>query len=132
MNKYTQYGFTILESLVAFAIFAISLGVLLQIYSKGTQVAKLGEEYAIATLIAQSKMASITYTNDTNIGTYYGQEGDTYRWTITVSPYDDHAELKSNQHLAKRKVDVEVLWGNGRKTRSIQLSSMKLVSIRDI
>ena len=132
MIKKIQYGFTILETLVAFSIFSISLAVLLQIYSKGTQAANLGDQYAMATLIAQSKLASIVHTENADIGEYSGEENNAYAWRISIEPYDeDYPELESTQGLAKRKVEVEVSWGNTTKTRSIKLTSMKLVSTRD-
>lgn len=51
-------GFTLLEILVAFSIFTVSLGVLFQIFSKGTRAAMLGDEYSQAIIIAQSRLAS--------------------------------------------------------------------------
>ena len=132
MNKKAQYGFTILETLVAFSIFSISLAVLLQIYSKGTQAANLGDQYAMATLIAQSKLANIVHTENADIGEYSGEENDIYEWKISIEPLDeDYPELESAQRLAKRKVEVEVSWDNTHKTRSIKLISMKLVSTHD-
>jgi general secretion pathway protein I len=128
-----QDGFTLLETLVAFSIFAISLGVLLQIYSKGSKAAFYADQYAIATIIAQSKLANISYIDDFKTGETSGEEIGTYKWTTVVEKIDDNdSKLESNHRVAKHRVEVEVTWGNSKKTHSVNLVSMKLLPTSEI
>ena len=59
----TSCVFSIFASLhpssFAFSIFALSLGVIFQIYSTGARSTVLSDEYTRAVIIAQSKLASI-------------------------------------------------------------------------
>ena len=59
-GKIYQDGFSLLEVLVAFSIFAVSFGILLQLYSKGSSSARLADDYARAVIIAQSSLANTT------------------------------------------------------------------------
>lgn len=127
-----QTGFTLLETLVAFSIFAMSLGVLLQIYSKGSRAARYGEQFAVATMIAQSKLAGIGYLDELDSNETSGEENDTYRWTLRSEPIEeDYPELELNHHVVKHRVEVEVSWGNVIKTHRIKLVTMKLISSND-
>ncbi len=53
-------GFTILEVLAAFVVFAVTLAALLQLFSGGLRDAQLADEYARAVMIAQSRLAGYT------------------------------------------------------------------------
>uniref|UniRef100_UPI0035939C60 type IV pilus modification PilV family protein n=1 Tax=Thiocapsa sp. TaxID=2024551 RepID=UPI0035939C60 len=50
-----QSGFSLLEVLVAFAILAVSLGVLMQIFSQATRTTLLSSQYSRAASLAESK-----------------------------------------------------------------------------
>jgi general secretion pathway protein I len=52
-----ENGFSLLEILVAFAILALSIGVLLNIFSRGLRTAIVAEEYQQALAIAEAQMA---------------------------------------------------------------------------
>ncbi len=51
-----QGGISLLEVLVAFAIMALSLGVLMQIFGSGARAALRSEDYTKAVLVAQSAL----------------------------------------------------------------------------
>ncbi|MCI0400772.1 MAG: prepilin-type N-terminal cleavage/methylation domain-containing protein [Gammaproteobacteria bacterium] len=120
-------GFSLLEVLVAFSIFAISLGVLFQIYHKGTQSAILSDEYTRAILIAQSKMASAGIEDDFEIGEYNSVESDLYSWVTRVRPYSDGQNLNSNTNMTVREIEVTVYWDSLGRSRSVKLSTLKLI-----
>jgi len=52
-----QSGYTLIEVLVAFMILALALTVLLRIFSGGLRNVSVSSDYAIATLIAESRLA---------------------------------------------------------------------------
>lgn len=129
MPSNKQSGFSLLEVLVAFSIFAISLGILFQIYSKGAHSAKLADEYATAVTLAQSRLEMIGIETPTDIGVYQGSD-KTFHWITRVSAGDDDNTLLEQRYkLARRHIEVEVLWENKGKTRSVKLNTQKLFPI---
>jgi general secretion pathway protein I len=120
-------GFTLLEVLVAFSIFTISLGVLFQIFSKGTRAAILGNEYSQAVIIAQSRLANAGIEGELDNGEYSGEENETYRWTTTIRPYDSSDDLETNFGISRREIEIVVNWNSQGKTHSIKLNTLKLI-----
>lgn len=126
-----QAGFSLLEVLVAFSIFALSLGVIFQIYSTGARSTALSDEYTRAVIIAQSKLASIGLDETHDIGEYSGAENDKYQWITRIGEVadDDDIDLETNFRMLKREVEVEVSWDSLGKTRSIKLNTIKLIPV---
>ncbi|MCZ6804303.1 MAG: prepilin-type N-terminal cleavage/methylation domain-containing protein [Proteobacteria bacterium] len=130
MNQSTkrQGGFSLIEVLVAFSIFALSLGVIFQIYSTGARSTMLSDEYTRAIIIAQSKLASIGIEEMPDIGEYTGVENDKYQWITRVRvAEEDNIDLETRFDIIKREIEVEVNWDSLGKTRSIKLNTIKLI-----
>lgn len=83
-----QQGFSLLEILVAFSILAISLGILLNIFSEGANTAVMADEYTAATQIADSLLATVGVESPLTPAQYTGVENAKYQWTVTVEPYN--------------------------------------------
>lgn len=81
-------GFSLLEVVVAFAILAVSLGVLYQIFSAAAQRAGLLQQYDRAVSLAESKLARIGTEEPLLIGRFSDKFDDDYRWVSTVEPLD--------------------------------------------
>jgi general secretion pathway protein I len=128
MNTQTQkqQGFSLIEVLVAFSIFALSLGVIFQIYSTGARSTVLSDDYTRAMIIAQSKLASIGIEEIPDIGEYTGSENNKFYWITRVQTAVDDIELELDLGILKREVEVEVSWGSLGKTRSIKLNTIRL------
>lgn len=120
-------GFSLLEVLVAFSIFTVSMGVLFQIFSKGTRAALLGNEYSQAIIIAQSRLASTGIEGKFYDGEVSGEENKIYHWTTTIRPYDSSDVLETNFGISKREVEVVVNWDSQGKTHSVKLNTLKLI-----
>ena len=126
-NRYNYCrGFSLLEVLVAFSILALSLGVLYQIFSKGTHATILGKEYARATIIAQSRLNAFGIADSPEASTNQGTEDDKYQWEVMVQPLSYESESDTIIRAALYKIDVEVIWKSLGKQRSITLNSLKL------
>jgi general secretion pathway protein I len=123
----TERGFTLLEVLVAFSIFTVSLGIIFQIFSKGTRAVMLSDEYTQAVFIAQSRLASAGIEGDLDVGEYSGKENEIYSWTTTVRPYESTDELETTYHLSEREIEVTVNWNSRGKERSIKLNTLRLI-----
>lgn len=126
----TQTGFSLIEVLVAFSIFAMSLGVIFQIYGTGARSTILSDEYTRAVMIAQSKLVSTGIEDTQSNGESNGVEDDKYQWTTRIRPTENEdIELETNFTIVKRNVEVEIIWQSRGKSRSVKLNTIRLIPV---
>ena len=127
-----QSGFSLLEILVAFSILALSLGVLLNIFSTAMRGVGLGAEYSKAASLLDARLAALGSEIPVETGSLSGSEGDRegqeYRWQITLSPFGEIDEFQALGELELFQVDVEVTWEAGGGERRIAVSTLRLAS----
>lgn len=131
LNK--QRGFSLLEILIAFSILALSLGILLKIFSAGVNTAGVAEEYTAAVQIAEALMAKTGVETPLQPGESDGLEHDKYHWQVSISPFQFVAENLdlSALPLALLRVKVTISWGeqNARSdARQVELITLKLAN----
>lgn len=128
MNK--QRGFSLLEILIAFSILALSLGILLKIFSAGVNTAGVAEEYNAAVQIAESIMARTGVEAPLQQGEATGTENEKYYWRVSVSPFQFMAENVDVTTIPAvlYKVKVIVSWGGDARAdgRQVELVTLKL------
>ena len=117
-----QAGFSLLEVLVAFSILALSLGVLLQIFSTGLRGVSLSSDYTRAVLLAESKLAAAGREGPVASSGGEGVEDETYHWSVSVRPYGG----AGGGTVVPYEVTVEVWWNEGERERRVQLTSVRL------
>lgn len=123
MNK--NKGFSLLEILVAFTIMAVSLGIVLKIFSSGVNTAIISEDYIIATQIAESLMAKTGIEEPLSIGEKSGTEGGKYQWRVTVEQYNK-PDIEEESETELLNVQVIVTWGNEQQyARTVELNTIK-------
>ncbi len=129
MRAKNQQGFSLLEILVAFSILALSLGIILKIFSSGLQTARLAEDYTLAINIAESLLAKTGEEQKLALGEASGQENDYFNWTVQISPIELEISPKLPETLAKQIVQIKVTvrWGDENNPRSIDLTTLKLM-----
>ncbi len=125
MTRHYNHGFSLLEVLVAFTIAAVSLGILFQIYAKGTTSAIVGKEYAQAIVIAESKLAETGLSEGFDTGDRDGLENDKYHWLISIQNYEEEQPTDFVIPLTLKEVSVTVSWQSRGKQRSITLNTLK-------
>lgn len=84
----SERGFSLLEVLVAFSILAISLGVLMQIFSRSLTNVQVVSDLALASDLAQNLLASAGTETPLTPGEVLGSH-DKFQWRITISPHQD-------------------------------------------
>lgn len=111
LNK--QRGFSLLEILIAFSILALSLGILLKIFTAGVNTAGVAEDYTAAVQIAESLMAKTGTETPLQPGETDGLDNEKYYWQVAVSPFQFVAENLdvSAMPVELFKVKVTVSWG---------------------
>lgn len=126
-----QKGFSLLEILIAFSILALSLGILLKIFSAGVNSAVVAEDYTAAIQIAQSLIAKTGIETPLQAGQESGLENEKYQWLLDVSPFEFNPEKVDSTAIttALFKVKVIVNWGGDENTndRQIELTTLRLI-----
>ncbi len=120
-----------LEILIAFSILALSLGILLKIFSAGVNSAVIAEDYTAAVQIAESLMATTGMEKPLLAGQESGLENDKFHWKVVVSPYSFNPENNDDTGVTVMlfKVKASVSWGDDNtrlSERQVELSTLKL------
>jgi general secretion pathway protein I len=131
VNK--QKGFSLLEILIAFSILALSLGILLKIFSAGVNNAVVAEDYTAAIQIAESLMAETGVETPLQTGQDSGLENEKYHWLVEVSPFAFNPENVDAKVVTAElfKVKVIVNWGDDNdnvNNRQVELTTLKLTN----
>ena len=99
----------------------------MQIYAKGMKSARLGEEYAQAVIIAESRLAEYSLLEKLEGTGDSGWENDKYNWEVSIDDYLDENPLEETPTWMLKQVRVVVTWGGAGKTRSVNLQTLKPV-----
>lgn len=126
-------GFSLLEVLVAFTLFAVALGVLMQIFSRGVNGASIADHYAKAAMYAESKLAAIGLEESIKEGTSSGKFDDDYAWQVMIKLYQDPAPRDQmaidfeKQYFAQLyEIETRVTFlTDDRKERVVTLSTLQ-------
>ena len=117
-------GFTLLEVLVALAIFGIASAVLFSAFNGGLGEATASATNRAAVGLARSLLDS-TDAQDVVDGETVGVTPDGLRWSVRVSPYGGGQD-RAAWPLAAHVVSVDVRWRDGRQSRSVDMVTMRL------
>jgi general secretion pathway protein I len=121
-----QRGFSLLEVLVAFAILALSLGVLLQIFSKAMNSTALSADYSRAVSLAEAKLNAVGADIPLEEGVHSGEPEDGLDWIVNIEPYEPPGWLGENTTLPVYRVTAVASWPSVRGSRRVVLRSLRL------
>ncbi len=133
-SQHSERGFSLLEILVAFSILALSLGVLFQIYSRGSHVTALSRDYSQALIIAQSQLATLKLTEDIPFGEESGTNEEGFDWHRRVSIYeeDESAEIPFKKKFHLVRIELDIHWQTLAREHSFILKSLRLVPVNNV
>lgn len=133
-NTRTQAGFTLVEVMAAFAIFAVLFGVMLQILSTSISNTRRSGDFTQAALLAQSQLDMIGIEGLPEPGRYGGDfrdgRDDRYRWEMDIDPYfveDDRGVNYDELPIDLYHVVLTIYWGEGRAERSATFETLRSV-----
>ncbi len=125
-----QAGFTLVEVMAAFAIFAVLFGITLQILSTSISNTRRSGDFTQAALLAQSQLDLVGLEELPEPGIYNGQYDDNYRWELVIEPYlidDDRGIAYDEMPIELYYVGLTVGWGEGRGERTARFETLRSV-----
>lgn len=116
-------GFTLIEVVVAFAILALALGALYEVFGGALKRGEASRQRELAALRAESLLSEFRGSGGTLPKERRGADAG-FEWTITAKPYP--AELEERSAWTAERVTVEVRWGAA-ANRALQIESVELI-----
>lgn len=130
-------GFTLLEVMLAFVIFALSFATVLEIMAGSMRSVRRATDDTEVALLAQSLMDLVGTEIPIEEGEYGGTGMDRYNWEMAVTLYDASAptddggmttqELADLSGIELYRVDLYIDWESGRRQRELQFSTIHSV-----
>lgn len=127
-GKAKENGFTLLETLVALSVLAISLGVTYQVFSSALRGSTLADDYSQASMYADSHLAEIGKSVNKLSRVTEGVYNDRYRWKLEVIPLDGASSRTLIETVKRFQVTLKVYWKSGKGERSISATTFRLAS----
>jgi len=126
-----QSGFTLIEVMAAFAVFALLFGVVLQILSTSMTNTRRAGDYTQAALWAQSKLDVLGLEEVLEPGESSGEFDDRYRWYLRVEEvmsFDDSGLDLTELPVSLYGVELVVEWGEN-PTREAVFTTLRSVDL---
>ncbi|MBI5749414.1 MAG: prepilin-type N-terminal cleavage/methylation domain-containing protein [Nitrospinae bacterium] len=136
-----EWGFTLLEVMVAIVILGLGLTVVFELFSGGLKSVEISNDYSNAVILANKKMSELSLKEMLKAGK---EEGDfpgeeKYKWEVEIIPYkvdektrffadaqNDRREGAHNDNPVKiYRLDVRVFWKTGLTEKDVRLTSLR-------
>jgi len=124
-------GFTLLEVLLAFVIFALAFATVLEIQSGSIRNTVRAREYTEVALIAQSVMDQVGVEIPLEMGASAAGESGKYEWELTVDRFEDPYNETDSVQLAELtgiellQVNLVISWGDSTREKYREFSTVK-------
>jgi general secretion pathway protein I len=123
----SQYGFTLMETLVAVMILAISVVVILQLFSGGLKASRLSGDYTRAIFHAREKMNEILLLDELADEVLEGEFNDGFKWRINIAYIEPDEEDETRTPVVDTfNINVDVNWSYGYRKKHFEISTIKI------
>jgi general secretion pathway protein I len=115
-------GFTLIEVMAAFAVFALLFGVVLQVLSTSMTNTRRAGDYTQAALWAQSELDAVGLENMIEPGRTTGRFDDRFSWTLEITEeliFDERGLDALDMPIALYRVVMTVEWGDERPRQAV-------------
>lgn len=124
-----QKGFTLIEVMVSMMVMAITLTVIMSLFSGGLQSKKRAEDYIKAVELADSKIQETLLNQSLEPGVQEGDFDNGYSWRveiITEMPEipDDKIIIQESQKTYTINIDIK--WKQGDLEKTYTISTLKM------
>ncbi|MBB3227903.1 general secretion pathway protein I [Luteibacter sp. Sphag1AF] len=121
-------GFSLLEVIAAIAVLSIAFAALMQVAGSSMSLTARATERTQAALRARSMLDTAFVLEPLREGTSEGRFDDTYRWRLTVTPWQapDRPADAGDASRKLYRLDLDVLWGNDSSERSARFSTLRM------
>jgi general secretion pathway protein I len=126
-------GFTLLEVMLAFVVFALSFATVLEIMAGSMRSVRRASDDTQVALLAQSIMELVGTEIPIEEGTFNGMGMDRYQWQLGIYLYEVSQEDVRTQELAEMsgvelyRVDLDIDWDTGRRQRNLHFSTIRSI-----
>lgn len=118
-------GFTLLEALIAFAIAAVGLSALFQVFSIGIATRSAADRVSAAVAVAEEQLALAEQGGIPAEGSQDGQDTEGFKWCRSITPLSVSPAVR-NSPLTGYEVEVVVSWTVSGQSNSITRRSLAL------
>ncbi|MCK4391143.1 MAG: type II secretion system protein [Desulfobacterales bacterium] len=118
-------GFTLIETLVAMMVLAVSLVVILQLFSGGLRSSRLSDEYTRAIFHAREKMEEIFLVDKLIDGELEGEFDDGFKWKAEIL-CTEPAEEEPTLPFDTFTITVDVSWMEGSREKHFEISTLRV------
>lgn len=129
MSAKSESGFTLIEVLVALAIIGLALGAVAGVFGLGLTGHETASAAETALAVAEEQLTLAAETP--HPGGTKGIFANRFAWQTTVAPYQDAKEKTEDVPSGLPplyRIAVKVAWSDGRHTREVSLSTLRLGS----
>lgn len=124
-------GFTLIEVLVSVIILAMSLSVLMGIFSGGLKSKRMAQDYNIAVAQADNVLSDILLTSQSiEPGNVSGAFENKSRWTVNITQWDGLENIPEDSSGGKGlfKIAVTITWITGGKEKNYTLETIQAIT----
>ena len=130
-GRRSSSGFTLLEVMLAFVIFALSFATVLEIMAGSMRSVRRASDDTQVALFAQSIMEQVGIEIPLEEGGFSGVGMDRFEWQLDIYPYDsgdDYTqELAELSGVELYQVALDIDWETGRRERTTHFSTIRSV-----
>lgn len=133
MNPVRTRGFTLLEVMLAFVIFALSFATVLEVMAGSMQGIRRANDETEVALVAQTLMDQVGIEIPLEESEFTGEEMDRYRWQLGIYMYGSSdediyvQELAEMSGIALYQVTLDIEWDAGRQVRNAHFSTIRSI-----
>ncbi len=132
-GRRSSRGFTLLEVMLAFVVFALSFATVLEIMAGSMRSVRRASDDTQVALFAQSIIDLVGTEIPVEEGQFNGTGMDRYQWRLDIHLYEATDEDIRTQELAEMsgielyRVDLDINWETGRRERDLHFSTIRSI-----